>query len=358
MSKHYIITNRPVRVKNGQEQIDESNQAATTYNLRFGTAEIVKGRDGKPKAKVEIIPDVPLHNNKFKELTYKNLEATENLPGSAQWFKSLYDEMGTKRKSGNDTLFFIHGFNCGYECLIKSLIDLDRIFVKDRSNPIARIVAFSWPSNDMLTEYRKDQADAGYAGIALARGYHKLLKFFSEYLSDPDKHCKNNIHVLCHSMGNQVFERMVKEIISSHIPAAPIFKQVVLAAPDIDNDALEPNKPLHHITDFCDRVHIYFHKSDDALKISNLTKNKTNRLGLTGPTRPLELRMNVNVVEASKIKDAQGIEEKLIDHWYYVNSETVAHDIRQVFSGIHTELIKGREYLQHKNIFRLTGKAR
>jgi esterase/lipase superfamily enzyme len=355
MAKHYIITNRPVRVKNGREQIDESNQAATTYNLRFGTAEIVKGRDGKPKAKVEMIPDVPVQNNKFKELTYKNLDAKENLPGSAQWFKSLYDEMSAGKKN-NDTLFFIHGFNCGYQCLIENLIDLDQIFVKNRSNPIARIVAFSWPSNNMLTEYRKDQADAGYAGIALARGYHKLLKFFSEFVQD--EHCENNIHVLCHSMGNQVFERMVKEIILSHIPAAPIFKQVVLAAPDIDNDALEPGKPLHHITDFCDRVHIYFHKSDDALKISDKTKNKTNRLGLTGPTRPLELRMNVNVVEASEINDSRGVKEKLINHWYYKNSETVAHDIRQVFSGIHTEHIKGREYLQHKNIFRLTGKAR
>jgi esterase/lipase superfamily enzyme len=355
MSKHYIITNRPIRVKNGQEQIDESNQAATTYNLRFGTAEIVKVREGKPKVKVEMIPDVPVHNNQFKRLPYANLEAKENLLGSAKWFKSLYNDM-TEDKKNNDTLFFIHGFNCGFQCLLDNLIDLDKLFVKNRSNPIARIVAFSWPSNNMITEYRKDQADAGYAGIALARGYYKLIKFFSEFVKN--KHCENNIHVLCHSMGNQVFERMVKEIINSRIPAAPVFKQVILAAPDIDNDAFEPSKPLYHITDFCDRVHIYFHKSDEALKISDKTKNKTNRLGLTGPTRPLELRMNVNVVDASDIKDSQGLSEKLVDHWYYKKSETVLYDIRQVFSGNHTEHIKGREYLQHKNIFRLTGKAR
>lgn len=80
MAKHYIITNRPVRVKNGREQIDESNQAATTYNLRFGTAEIVKGRDGKPKAKVELIPDVPVHNNQFAELNYENVETEKTCP--------------------------------------------------------------------------------------------------------------------------------------------------------------------------------------------------------------------------------------------------------------------------------------
>lgn len=33
MAKHYIITNRPVRVKNGSEQIDESNQAATNFEM-------------------------------------------------------------------------------------------------------------------------------------------------------------------------------------------------------------------------------------------------------------------------------------------------------------------------------------
>lgn len=36
MAKHEIITNRPVRVKNGVEQMDESNPAAT-HPLRFGT---------------------------------------------------------------------------------------------------------------------------------------------------------------------------------------------------------------------------------------------------------------------------------------------------------------------------------
>ncbi len=355
MAKHYIITNRPIHIKSGREQMDESNSAATTYNLRFGTAEIVKGTNGKPKAKVEMIPDLPIKDEKFHDVSYLKIDEEDKPQGSAKWFKALYDDMATDKKN-NDTLFFIHGFNCGYKCLVENLLDLDRIFVKNRANPIARIVAFSWPSNNMLTEYRKDQADAGYAGIALARGYHKLLKFFSDFVKNKD--CENNIHVLCHSMGNQVLERMVKEITTSPLPVAPVFKEIVLAAPDIDNDALEPGKPLYRITDFCQRVHIYFHKSDDALKISDKTKNKTNRLGLTGPTRPLELRMNVNVVEASEIKDSEGIKEKLIDHWYYKNSETVADDIRQVFSGVHTEKIKGREYLQHKNIFRLTGKLR
>jgi esterase/lipase superfamily enzyme len=355
MAKHYIITNRPIHVKNGREQIDETNQAATTYNLRFGTAEIVKGRNGKSKVKVEMIPDAPVVANKYEKIDYENLNTEENPSGSAKWFESLYDDMKTD-KEDNDTLFFIHGFNCGYKCLVENLIDLDKMLVKNRANPIARIVAFSWPSNNMLIEYRKDQADAGYAGIALARGYHKLLKFFSEFVQDNS--CENNIHLLCHSMGNFVFERMVKEVTASPLPAAPIFKEIVLAAADIDNNVLEPGKPLFNITDFCQRVHIYYNKSDDALKISESTKNSVNRLGLTGPTRPLELRMNVNVVDTSEIKDAQGIKENLINHWYYKNSETVASDIRQVFSGIHTERIKGREYLQHKNIFRLTGKSR
>lgn len=354
MAKHYIITNRPVYVKNGREQIDDSNQALTTYNLRFGLAEIVKGRTGKNKVKVEMIPDIVL-NEKSTAISYESLDTEEQLVGSAHWFKSLYDEMSMDKKN-NDTLFFIHGFNCGYQCLMDNLIDLDTIFVKNRSNPIARIVAFSWPSNNMILEYPKDQADAGFSGIALARGYQKLLKFFSEFVKN--KGCENNIHLLCHSMGNFVFERMVKEIMNSRVPITPVFKEIVMAAPDIDNDAFEPGRALYNITQFCQRVHVYYHKSDDALKISDRTKNNINRLGLTGPTRPLELPMNINVVEASEIKDSAGLKEKLIDHWYYKNSNIVIDDIRQVFSGVHTEKIKSREYIQHKNIFRLTGKAR
>lgn len=346
--KNFIITNRPIYRRSGIEFINRSNSTFTTQNLRFAAVDMDTMR-------VEVMPEVPSNEDgKYLPTDYSNLHTKDNLFGSELWFKQLYEEMAA-HDTRNDTLFFIHGFQCGFDCFMDIMEDLHEIYVKDDQCSIQRIVGFSWPSNDKLTQYFRDQDDALMSGIALSRGYKKLLQFFDQFFaSKAHPHCESNIHLLCHSMGNQVFESMFKHLKLNGTYMVPIFKEIVLAAPDIDYDVFEKGESLNDINKIGERVHAYFHRSDDALKISQLTKNKMSRLGLNGPRNAFAVPTNVHFIDASDIKDAQGTRERLFDHWYYKRSGTIIDDMKGIFNGRHTESSEfGRTFLPHKNMYRL-----
>jgi len=329
MSRQFIITNRPVHRRNNKDQINEENDAHNTLNLRFGYYDVNTDE-------VELIPEVSRIKNKFRAVDYTYSRRRKKFQGSELWFRELYSEMAENSEK-NDTLLFIHGFACGYKCLIDNLMHLYESYVNNPDSNISRIAAFSWPSNNSLTQYPKDKADAGFAGVALARGYQKLIQFFSQYFKDGEnERCGSNLHLLCHSMGNQVFESMVKNILDAATPYGQVFKEIILAAPDISNDVFEKGKPLSRILDFGERVHVYMHKKDKALVVSHLTKNFKARLGKTGPSNPFSLPPNVNIVDASEIKDQESTKEKLVDHWYYKRSDVIIKDISEVLNGQNT----------------------
>ena len=344
--KNFIITNRPVIQRRGKEIIDTSDSTITTQNLRFATLDM-------ESLEVELLPDIPVNEEgQYLEVDYSNGNPEEHY-GSARWFRTIYNEMLTN-ETKNDTLFFIHGFRCGYDCFVDIMKDLHRLYVEDDACDIQRIVGFSWPSNDKLTQYFRDQDDALMSGIALSRGYNKLIQFFREFFKNTNNpHCESNIHLLCHSMGNQVFESMFSHLKINAAAIVPVFKEIVLAAPDIDFNVFEKGEPFNDISRIGERVHVYFHRSDDALKISRFTKNRVNRLGLNGPRNSFDVPSNVHFVDASDIKDTTSKSERLIDHWYYKESPTIIKDIKRVFNGVPAESSENREYVMHRHLMQL-----
>ncbi len=344
----YIITNRPIVEEGGKPRIDKSDNCPTTLNLRFASLYL-----NHPDAQEEVYPDFDLIQGRYRLSDYHALDDRNNIAGSEIWFLNLYHEM-LQPSEKNDTLIFIHGFNCGYDCFLDTMRDLHQKLVQDPDCNIARVVGFTWPSDDRITEYRDDQEDARTSGIALARGYAKLLKFFSEFVNEESRHCGNKLHLLSHSMGNQVLEAMFTYLLEKRIPLVPLFREILMVAADVNYDIFEDAQPLRDINALGERVHVYFHESDEALKVSKLTKNRINRLGLAGPRNPIKLPMNVIGLDASDVKGTQGgLLAKFIDHSYFIDNPTVLKDIKQVLDGVNTEMISNRVYVNHKNIFRI-----
>lgn len=340
--RHFIITNRNIIYRNGLEEIEEQNKYLS-QNLRF----VLYDFNSKT---VEILPDFPTASDEYETINYSDLINPSVAKGSAKWFGLLYEETILRRS--NDTLFYIHGFNRGFNNLLEDIDELHRLFVNDKKCPIGRIVAFSWSANENLGEFFDNRINASYSGAALARGYHKLVKFFSQDLKK-GKICNTNIHLLCHSIGCQVLAGMINSVIESHLATKQIFKEIILVAPDINNNALEQGNSLYRIGDFGERIHIYFNNRDGCFK---KLKNRNNEpyLGLTGPANPWNIRMNINFVDTSYIKDArEKNEQQLADHFYYRKSSLVAKDIKKVIKGISSESIENREFLNHKNTFRI-----
>ena len=345
--KHYIITNREIKTNaQGKETINNDGKENASDSLRFGhfdSSEIKKKEDLK---KITLYKD--LGNN----ISYDFGADAKNLKGSAAFFNDLYKSMNTKDNVANDVLVYIHGFNNDLMAAIEQVKQLEEAYVHANS-PIKHIVLFTWPSCKSLVDYRPDARDAEISGYALGRAFMKLSKFFDEFFGEHENdECDNNIHLMCQSMGNRVWENAVQMILEQG-GTTKLFNQIILTGCDIDNTALEPPNPLSKIIYFCKRAHIYYDVNDKALGISQTTKNSIDRLGKTGPHNNKTIPKNVYVVDTSEVSDIKGTQEKLVRHWNFRSSGSVIKDMTAVLKGEHSERITQREYLMNKEEFRL-----
>jgi esterase/lipase superfamily enzyme len=350
---HYIITNRQILKDNAGEYIKPDGGETPTEILRFGTfdsAIYLKNMDSR--ASVNLFKDVTQTRDQADVITdaetqpYKENLAdgnTQNLTGSKRFFAELFQTM---KKTDGDILFFVHGYHTDLNGALQSICDLEKVYVKD-SSPIKQIVAFTWPAMNKYLRYRSDAKDAELSGYTLARSYLMLIDFFRAIFGpDPqnpkNEPCYNNIHLVAHSMGNRVIESMMVELLSQrdgNITA--VFKEIILAAADVDWQVFEDPRAFNKLTEISERVTVYYNNKDIALFISETTKNSYNRLGKFGFRDYHKIPAHIYSLDCTGIKDEQGLENKTIQHWYYKESPKVVNDIIQVLKGVRTEDLIG-----------------
>jgi len=326
--KHYFITNRFV-FDNGK--VDDSGKKPVQDDLRFGEYQFNNVKD---KGDYQVLEEPPASE---LEVMYKhadNATRRRNLPSEVV-FNALHRSMSRSGKGTGDVLFYIHGFNCSFHDSMKLIRVLHEKYVEDRQSPIKTIVAFCWPSNGKLREYREDAEDAVQSGRILGRLYTKLHAWFRrKHMNKNFRECEQHIHVMAHSMGNRVLEAMIGTLARKGVAPRAFFKQVVSVGADIDYDAYEVDKPMYNLIDYCDRIHVYFHDKDSALIISEETKNALRRLGRWGFKNSRRLPDNVYQCNVSDARDDDGsLDEKAFNHWYYYTSTSVVDDIIGVLKG-------------------------
>ncbi len=254
--------------------------------------------------------------------------------GSGRFFTRLYDDTAENEK---DTLFFIHGAGNKFEDSLAFVDQLEEQYVRN-DGPIGQIVLFSWPTNGSRLEYRDDASDAVPSGYALVRLFHKMAKFLGQYVAEAgNPPCNQETHLLAQSMGNQVLESMMEKL-TSDWPGHPAFlREIILVGADVGEHALLPPRPLSKLPQLGERVHVYVHRRDRALWISQSTKNRFRRLGRVGP-RGFDHEEFI-VVDATKTDDETTVREKLVNHWYFVERKEVVTDVREVLKSTLTEQV-------------------
>lgn len=400
MATHWIVTNRNVvrDPATGRECVDdfdaqgERMEALPTFRVaEFKTA----GLPGAPTpadldGAVEFVPDT--FQPGYEELSVDTDPAL--LPGSQRMFKSLYDQMCAAPAGKGDTLFMIHGFNYTWPDALVNLHRIAQIYSNHAATTVTQIVFFTWPSWGALRKYWKDQQIAAPSGQLLGRIFGKLVRFYEDFF-DPEKRkkdrpdlCHQRIHIAAHSMGNQVLREFMRSIVDYDYLRHPVFGEAFLLNADIEWTALSPGEPLYELATYSDRVHVYNHYSDDALRHSALVKNPgEKRLGQYGPasvdTNVLPPRTVVldcssvrpgiaepapvaapsataretaasvlaaapdgeAIAAAARILDRRktDMRERLFDHWGYLHRPEVIADIWQVLAGKGSSAIEGRE---------------
>ena len=139
-----------------------------------------------------------------------------------------------------------------------------------------------------------------------------------------ENHGEANIHIFGHGMGASALVNAVKEL-SYIYTGKQVFKNIILATPDIDRDVFEVSL-YPYIIKTTDKITLYTSSDDKALKVSNAF-HFGGRLGEGGD--------DVFVVEGLDTIDATVIDTSLLGHSYFNDQKK-----KKVFTGGHTGLIQ------------------
>ncbi len=262
--------------------------------------------------------------------------AEKDQPGTKLGSRAMFDEIKEAMEGKSDLLLYIHGFNVSWREAVGSALALQEMLNNspERSpDQSVLVVLFTWPSDGQalpFVSYKSDRSEAKGSSGAFGRGLLKLRDFLAEICKVTCNPCGQNIHLLCHSMGNYLLQEALQRI-DDFTPgnALPrIFEQIFMCAPDVDDNVLELDKPLARLPELARCVTVYHNRHDKAMYISDYTKGNPERLGCSGTARPGQLHNKVQQVDCTLIVQGEGF----VGHSYY-QVGLVNADIRLSLDG-------------------------
>jgi esterase/lipase superfamily enzyme len=252
--------------------------------------------------------------------------------GSRAMFSDIREAMLTS----TDVVVYIHGFNVSWSEAVGSALALQEMLnASDRKDGGQKVmvVLFTWPSDGMalpFVSYKSDRTEAKASGYAFGRALLKLRDFLHEVCKRNGNRCEQDIHLLCHSMGNYVLQSTLQRLCEFTPRTLPkLFEHIFMCAADVDDDALEDGKPLARLPEIAGSVSIYHNAEDKAMDVSDYTKGNPDRLGKNGAAHPTLLHNKINVVNCTPVVDDIG----LVEHSYYLCGY-VKDDIRISMDGL------------------------
>ncbi|MCB1906896.1 MAG: alpha/beta fold hydrolase [Rhodocyclaceae bacterium] len=252
--------------------------------------------------------------------------------------QALFAEVEAVMRNTSDVLVYIHGFNVSWADAVGSALALQLMLRHAPGREPGQevvVVLFTWPSDGMAlpwVSYKSDRTEAAGSGAAVGRAFLKVRDYLADIRDRAKKGgrevCGQDIHLLCHSMGNYVLQNALARV-ADFTPGRVlprIFEHVFLCAPDVDDNVLENGQPLANLDQIARQVTIYFNREDKAMVVSDYTKGNPDRLGGAGAAHPALLHNKVGQVDCSPVVHG------LTEHSYYLTGSVNA-DIRASIDG-------------------------
>lgn len=241
-----------------------------------------------------------------------------------------------KRSSKNqDSLIYIHGYKTTFEDAARRTAQMTHD-LKFKGAPIF----YSWPSSGAYLKYFADETEARYTQT-------NLKQFLKKYVK---KAGADSIYLIAHSMGARTFTNALKDLVLEDPSIRHKFKEIVLAAPDIDAGIFK-NEIAPKIVTRKPSITVYASDKDKALLLSKQFRNY-KRLGDTGE--------GITFVPGVEMIDASQVETDFIAHSYHASSSPVLNDISNLLHDrkraderglASVENREGRYWLFTKNVF-------
>jgi len=266
-----------------------------------------------------------------------------NQADSAKWGSAaMFEELRQTMLACSDVLVYIHGFNVSWDDAVGGALALQAMVnlpVDGAPPQKVVVVLFTWPSDGKAlpyVSYKSDRSEAAASGHAIGRGFLKVRDYLLGLREGARKGggkvvlCEQEIHLLCHSMGNFVLQNALARL-AEFTPgkAMPrLFDHIFMCAPDVDDTVFEQGQPMERLHEIARQVSIYCNLEDVAMAISDVTKGNPDRLGHHGAARPALLHAKVHQIDCTQV-----VVEGITEHSYYLSGRPNA-DIRMSIDGV------------------------
>ena len=168
-------------------------------------------------------------------------------------------------------------------------------------------VFYSWPSKGSLAGYEFDQNAAEWTQAHL----QAFLADFAEHSSATD------IYIIAHSMGNRPMTLALASLLEKRPDLLPLFKQVVLAAPDINADVFR-EQIAPRFASLKLPATLYASANDKAIRASYNFAD-WDRIG--------DIRAPVIGIPGVELVDASAVIMNFMGHDYFASNRVLLTDI-------------------------------
>jgi esterase/lipase superfamily enzyme len=233
-------------------------------------------------------------------------------PANLAVFTEISEQDLQTRASGRHVVTLVHGYrnplknaNTAYKELAKALVDA----AQAPNNQYGLAVGFAWPGyRTRALGFIAARPSANRSGGYLRTLLHTL------------RGTARTVDLQTHSLGARVALQALSTDDTLWID------NLMMTAPAVDNESLEPNEEFFEALDSCGRVFVYHSKNDPVLK-TYVVAALDRALGAKGPEHKnliLAQCPNVHVVDCqSQVKAHSDYrkKQKYIDHWAKVMSQ-------------------------------------
>jgi len=217
---------------------------------------------------------------------------------AAEFFEQLRNRVASSPKK--DAFVFVHGYNVSFEDAARRTAQMAHDL-----NFEGAPIFYSWPSQAQLAAYTVDENNVEWT-----------VPHLKEFLMDVAQQSgAESICLIAHSMGNRALTKALHAL--SFRMERPVFREVVLTAPDIDADVFRRDL-APQIVRTADRVTLYASSNDEALRVSKQ---------IHGAPRAGDSGALLVVVPGIETIDVSGIDTSLLGHSYYGSNGTVLSDL-------------------------------
>lgn len=202
----------------------------------------------------------------------------------------------------NSAFIFFHGYNVTFSAAAKRTAQM----AYDLKFPGIPFF-YSWPSAGRVSAYTKDEGNIQWSEP-------HIKAFLNDVAKETDI---ENIYLIAHSMGNRGLTRALGTLITEQPDLKSKFKEVILAAPDIDADVFKRDI-LPKLTAQKLPITLYASADDKAL-IASKKVHGYSRAGDTGDS--------IIVAEGIETIDATGLDTGFLRHSYFSETQPMLKDI-------------------------------